>query len=41
MSLVNVHMLGRQARLGEPGERPYADPFYWAPFVFYGAEKAL
>ena len=26
MSLVHVHMLGRQARLGEPGERPYAIP---------------
>ena len=41
MSLLHVHMLGRQARFGEPGERPYADPYYWAPFVFYGAEESL
>ena len=32
MSLVHVHMLGRQARLGEPAERPYAHPYYWVPF---------
>jgi len=23
--------------LAEPGTRPFADPYYWAPFVFYGA----
>jgi CHAT domain-containing protein len=24
------------AALRDPNERPYAHPYYWAPFVFYG-----
>ena len=25
-----------QLWLRDPNERPYAHPYYWAPFVFYG-----
>ena len=29
--------LRREFALAEPTSRPYADPFYWAPFVAIGA----
>lgn len=27
----------REHTLRDPNERPYGHPYYWAPFVFYGA----
>jgi CHAT domain-containing protein len=36
-----VHTLLGPVLKGDPNDRPYAHPYYWAPFVFYGAEEAL
>jgi len=41
MPLTAVHALLGQVLKGDPNERPYAHPYYWAPFVFYGAEEPL
>jgi hypothetical protein len=38
MPLSAVHTLLGPVLKGDPNERPYAHPYYWAPFVFYGAE---
>jgi len=41
MPLSAVHALLSQVLKGDPNERPYSHPYYWAPFVFYGAEDSL
>ena len=41
MPVTAVHALLDPVLKGDPNERPYSHPFYWAPFVFYGAEEAL
>jgi CHAT domain-containing protein/tetratricopeptide (TPR) repeat protein len=41
MPLLAVHTLLGQVLKGDPNARPYSHPYYWAPFVFYGAEEAL
>jgi hypothetical protein len=38
MPLSAVHTLLGPVLKGDPNDRPYAHPYYWAPFVFYGAE---
>jgi CHAT domain-containing protein len=41
MPLSAVHtQLGPVLKV-DPNDRPYLHPYYWAPFVFYGAEEAL
>jgi CHAT domain-containing protein len=41
MPLSAVHTLLGPVLKGGPNVRPYAHPYYWAPFVFYGAEEPL
>ena len=41
MPMTAIHMLLGQVLKGDPNEQPYAHPYYWAPFVFYGAEEAV
>ncbi|HHH42033.1 MAG TPA: CHAT domain-containing protein, partial [Chloroflexi bacterium] len=36
MSLVLIREERRRTRRGKPDERPYASPYHWAGFVFYG-----
>jgi CHAT domain-containing protein/tetratricopeptide (TPR) repeat protein len=41
MPLSAVHTLLGPVLKGDPDVRPYAHQYYWAPFIFYGAEAAL
>ena len=41
MPMTAVHALLGQVLKGDPNARPYAHPYYWAPFVFYGAEEPV
>jgi CHAT domain-containing protein len=41
MPMTAVHALLSQVLKGDPNERPYAHPYHWAPFVFYGAEEPV
>ncbi len=36
-----VHTLLGPVLKGDPNKRPYAHSYYWAPFVFYGAEDPI
>jgi hypothetical protein len=40
MALPAIQALLSQVLFADPAARPYADPYYWAPFVFYGSAEA-
>lgn len=41
MPMTAIHTLLGQVLKGDPNERPYAHPYYWAPFIFYGAQGPM